>query len=250
VTDAAGDDLITYNTDGEIERERKFRCSALEGRVDGVVITPFHVPLRECAILAAAGVAVVALTTEPPPEDAAPLNTLAIDCVAAARTAVDYLIAQGHTRIGMVAGEAGTPPREDRVRGYTQALQEHGLLFDRMLVRGADFKEQGGDHATQGLLRLAERPTAFFAANNLMAMGAMSALREAGLRVPRDIAVIGFDDIPGTRLVDPALTTIAQYPERLGARAAQLLLDRLGVGGPATGRHIEMPFGLVVRQSA
>jgi LacI family transcriptional regulator len=250
VAEAAGYDLITYNTDGEIERERKFLRSALEGRVDGVVITPFHVPLRECAALVAAGVAVVALTTELPPADTAPLDTIAIDCVAAARTAVDYLIARGHSRIGMVAGEAGTPPREDRVRGYTLALREHGLLFDRMMVRGADFTERGGYDATQELLRLAERPTAIFAANDLMAMGAMAALREAGLRAPDDIAIVGFDDIPAARLVDPPLTTIAQYPERLGARAAQLLLERLDAGGPETGRHIEMPFDLVVRQSA
>jgi LacI family transcriptional regulator len=250
VAEAAGYDLITYNTDGEIERERKFLRSALEGRVDGVVITPFHVPLRECAALVAAGVAVVALTTELPPADAAPLDTLAIDCVVAARTAVDYLIARGHTRIGMVAGEAGTPPREDRVRGYTLALREHGLLFDRMLVRGADFRERGGYDATQELLHLAERPTAIFAANDLMAMGAMAALREAGLRVPADVAIVGFDDIPAARLVEPPLTTIAQYPERLGGRAAQLLLERLNAGGPEVGRHIEMPFDLVVRQSA
>jgi LacI family transcriptional regulator len=83
-----------------------------------------------------------------------------------------------------------------------------------------------------------------------MAMGAMAALREAGLRVPADIAIVGFDDIPAARLVDPPLTTIAQYPERLGARAAQLLLEQLNAGGPETGRHIEMPFDLVVRRSA
>jgi LacI family transcriptional regulator len=150
----------------------------------------------------------------------------------------------------MVAGEAGTPPREDRVRGYTEALREQGLLFDRMLVRGTDFSEAGGYAATHELLRLAERPTAIFAANDLMAMGAMAALAEAGVGVPEEMALVGFDDIPAARLVAPPLTTIAQYPERLGARCAQLLLERLAGGGPVGGRREVMPFDLIVRQSA
>jgi LacI family transcriptional regulator len=250
VAEREGYDLITYNTDGILEKERKCLRSALAGRVDGVIITPFRVPLAECAALVESGVAVVALTPELPPHGVEPLDTLSIDCVAAARTAVTYLIARGHRRIGMVAGEAGTPPREDRVRGYTEALREQGLLFDRMLVRGADFSEAGGYAAAQELLRLAERPSAIFAANDLMAMGAVAALREAGLDVPHDVAIVGFDDIPAARLVSPPLTTIAQYPERLGARAAQLLLERLAGEGPPNGRRVEMPFDLILRQSA
>jgi LacI family transcriptional regulator len=250
VAEEAGYDLITYNTDGTLERERKILQSALAGRVDGVIITPFHVPLAECAALADAGVAVVALSSHVPPAGPEVIDTLSIDSVAAARTAVNYLIERGHRRIGMVAGEAGTPPREDRVLGYTEALREWGLLFDRMLVRGAGFNEAGGFNATSELLRLVERPTAIFAANDLMAMGAIAALGAAGLRVPEEMAVVGFDDIPAARLVAPPLTTIAQHPERLGARAAQLLLERLAGQGPPAGRHEAMPFDLVVRRSA
>ena len=91
VAERAGYDLITYNTDGKLEKERKFLHSALAGRVDGIIITPFHVPLTECLELVESGVAVVALTSEPPVAGA-PLDTLAIDCVAAARVAVMYLI--------------------------------------------------------------------------------------------------------------------------------------------------------------
>jgi LacI family transcriptional regulator len=250
VAEAAGYDLITYNTDGKLEKERKFLRSALAGRVDGIIITPFHVPMAECAALVEAGVATVALTAVQPEPDSPPLDTVGIDNVAAARTAVMYLIERGHRRIGMVAGEAGTPPREDRVRGYSDALCEQGLLFDQMLVRGSDFTETGGYAGTQELLRLAEPPTALFAANDLMAMGAMAALSEAGLRVPVDMAVVGFDDIPAARLVAPPLTTIAQYPERLGAMAAQLLLERLSGEGPPEGRRVMMPFDLVIRSSA
>ena len=118
-----------------------------------------------------------------------------------------------------------------------------------MLVRGADFNEAGGLSArARSCLRLSERPTAIFAANDLMAMGAMAAIREAGLRIPDDVAIVGFDDVPAARLVEPPLTTIAQYPERLGARAAELLLERLSGDGPPEGRHVLMPFDLIVRR--
>jgi LacI family transcriptional regulator len=249
VAEAAGYDLITYNTDGLLAKERKSLRSALAGRVDGIIVTPFQIPLEECAQLVDKGVAVVALTLDPPPPGAA-LDTLAIDSMAAAMTAVTYLIERGHRRIGMVAGEEDTPPRELRVRGYREALSARGLLFDSMLVRGAEFNEAGGHQAAQELLRLPERPTAIFAANDLMAFGAMAAVREAGLRIPDNVAVVGFDDIPAARLVEPPLTTIAQYPERLGARAAELLLERLRAETPPVGRQIPMPFDLVVRASA
>jgi LacI family transcriptional regulator len=119
-----------------------------------------------------------------------------------------------------------------------------------MLVRGADFNEEGGYRAAQDLLRLSPRPTAIFAANDLMAMGAMAALFEAGLRIPRDMAVVGFDDIPAARMLAPPLTTVAQYPDRLGARTAELLLERLRGEGPPSGRVIVMHAELVVRESA
>ena len=250
VAEPAGFDLITYNTDGDLEKERKCLRSALAGRVDGVIITPFRVPLAECAQLVKAGIPVVALTSEVPPSGDTPLDTLSIDGIAAARVAVDYLIDRGHRRIGMVAGDAGTPPRESRVLGYIEALRRRELLFDRMLVRGSDFTETGGYDAAAELLRLAIPPTAIFAANDLMALGAMTAVREAGLRIPDNIAIVGFDDIPAARLITPALTTVAQYPDQLGTRAAELLTERLAGGAAPHSQRIDMPFDLIVRASA
>lgn len=250
VAEPAGYDLIAYNSDGDLERERKFLQAALAGRADGVIITPLRVSLEACALLVEQGICVVAHTTQAPTDPSTRLDTLGIDNVAAARAAVTFLIERGHRRIGMVAGAVGTPPREDRVLGYTEALRDHDLLFDRMLVRGADFSEAGGHAATVELLGLEERPTAIFAANDLMAMGALLALREVGLRVPDDVALVGFDGLPLTELMDPPLTTVAQHPERLGAKAAELLLERLEGGGPEHGRRIDMPFELMVRQSA
>lgn len=245
-----GYDLIAYNSDGLLERERKFMESALAGRVDGVILSPFQITMGELADVAEMNIPVVALTSRPPVAGRAPVDTVHVDSVASARGAVEHLIARGHRRIGMIAGEAGTPPREDRVQGYLLALEAHELLKDEMLVRGADFNEEGGYRAAQELMQLRPRPTALFAANDLMAMGAMAALHELELRVPHDVAVVGFDDIPAARMLAPPLTTVAQYPDLLGARTAELLLERLRGEGPPTSRQIVMPAELVVRESA
>jgi len=126
---------------------------------------------------------------------------------------------------------------------------EHGIDADERLVREGDFQERGAQQAMRELLALPTPPTAVFAVNDLMAIGALVAIREAGLRVPDDVAVAGFDDIPAAQFVSPALTTIAQHPEQLGRRAAELLLERLRGVAPGHGRCEEMPFALVVRES-
>lgn len=250
VAERAGYELLTYNTDGQEEKERKFLRSALSGRVDGVIVRFFRAPLVDCLQLVEAGIAVVALTSEAPPRGLLPIDTAAIDGSAAARTATSYLIERGHLRIGVLAGESGSRARERRLLGYRNALREHGLPFAPELVLDSEFTEKAGHNATHDLLALATRPTAIFATNDLLALGVLTALRERGLRVPDDVAVVGFDDIPFARLVDPPLTTIAQYPERLGARCAELLLDRLNGNGPPEGRQVTLPFDLVVRRSA
>ena len=101
----------------------------------------------------------------------------------------------------------------------------------------------------QNLLNLSSPPTAVFAASDLMAIGAIMAIKDAGLSVPEDIAVMGFDDIPAAKLVSPALTTIAQPLESLGRRAAQMIFERLTGSAPETGRRDALPYKLVIRQS-
>lgn len=250
VAERDGYDLIAYNSDGLLDREHKFMQSALAGRVDGVILSPFQITMSELADIAEMNIPVVALTSRKPIDGRAPVDTVHVDSVGAARKAVEHLIERGHERIGMIAGEAGTPPREDRVLGYLQALEAASMRTDEMLVRGADFNEDGGYRAAQELLRISPRPTAIFAANDLMAMGAMAALFEHGLRIPQDMAIVGFDDIPAARLLAPPLTTVAQYPDRLGARTAELLLERLRGEGPPYSREFMMPADLVVRESA
>jgi LacI family transcriptional regulator len=150
----------------------------------------------------------------------------------------------------MIAGVAGTPPRELRVRGYREALAAHGIPAEERLIRAGEFTEAGGYEGTRELLGLADRPTAIFAANDLMAIGALQALREAGVAVPAEMAIIGFDDISAAALVHPALTTIAQFPHPLGKRAAAMLIERMTGAVAGQGRAMEMPFELIRRESA
>ncbi len=248
VTEQHGYHSIMYNTDGIAEKEQKCLRSIRQGRVDGVITVFFHLTAEDLFPLLEMNIAVVRFEAAQKQAGVYPLDNLFVDNVAAAKTAVSYLIDQGHTRIGMIAGQRG--PAHYRILGYRQALAEHHLPLDENLIRSSAFAEEGGHQSMQTLLELSPRPTAVFAANDLMAMGSLIAIREAGLRVPGDIAVIGFDDIPAAKLVNPPLTTITQFQEQLGRRAAEMLFERLNGAAPETGRCEEMPHSLVISQSA
>jgi len=247
VAEAHDHDLIVYNTDGDAAKEARVRRT-LEGRVDGIIGVFFHLTATDLRPLLERRVAIVRLEATRQDTGPLPLDNLYVENAAAARDAVAYLIGRGHRRIAMIAGRGG--PRQPRVRGYRRALAEHGIDVQPHQLRETDFVEGGGYEAMRELLCLSPRPAAVFAANDLLAMGALVALREAGLRVPADVAVVGFDDIPAARLVSPPLTTVAQFPRQLGRRAAELLFERLTGVAPPGGRCEEQPYALVVRESA
>jgi len=247
VADQQGYDLIVYNTDGLEEKERKCLRSVLQRRVDGVVGVFFHLGANDLRPLLERGVHVVRLEPRAQETGPWPLDNLYVDSVAAARAATEYLLARGYWPIAMLSADTGPGPL--RLRGYLEALSAHGLGVEADLLERSDFTERGGYEATRRLLGR-RRPRAIFAANDLMAMGALLALREAGLQVPDEVAVMGFDDIPTAKMVNPPLTTVKLFQEQLGRRAAAMLFERMRGEGPAMGRSEEMPFELVVRCSA
>ncbi len=248
VADARNFDLITYNTHADPDKERSFCNSMLQGRADGLIAVLFHVNAMDLLPLLERGIPVVRLEAMYKAPGGYPLDNIYTDNTAASHAAVSYLIGKGHRQIGMLAGHAG--PSRNRIAGYWQALAEHGIAPDERLIETADFNEQGGYQGMNALLKHAGGLTAVFASNDLMAIGAMQAIREAGLRVPEDIAVVGFDDIPAAGLISPGLTTISQHQEQIGRRAAQMLFERLNGDTPEGGRTESMPFELIVRQSA
>ena len=148
---------------------------------------------------------------------------VASDNIGGARLAVQHLHALGHTRIATVAGPRNTKPGADRSLGFRAEMRELGLKIPRGYEIEGDFYPESGERAMQSLLRLSEPPTAVFAAADMMAVGAVRTMHAAGLSVPGDVAIVGFDDAP--MAAHASLTTIRQPVEELGALSAELLLD-------------------------
>lgn len=165
-----------------------------------------------------------------------------------ARTAVEHLLALGHRRIGFIAGTGGTGQSAERQKGYVDALQAAGLAVDPALIVEGAFVQTGGYTAATRLLALPHRPTAMFGANDEMAYGAIDAVHSLGMKVPGDISVIGFDDIPNSSYVFPPLTTMRQPMADMAARAVSELLE-LVQGREIDGRKIALPLKLMMRSS-
>jgi DNA-binding LacI/PurR family transcriptional regulator len=165
------------------------------------------------------------------------------------RDATDHLIGLGHRAIATIVGPLEWPSAEARLAGYHDALRAAGIAVDPALVEAApDWGLESGYAATDRLLARGRPITAIFAHSDLMAIGAIRRLRSEGLRVPDDVSVLGFDDLPVAAYVDPPLTTVHQPMREVGALAADILLDRVGGIDRTTGPHL-LPASLVVRQS-
>lgn len=175
-----------------------------------------------------------------------------VDNRGAARDVVRYLIGLGHTRIGMITHAAlSFTASAARLAGYQDALDEGGLAFDTTLVRYADFSEFSGHDAMIELLAVDERPTAVFAGNDVVAYGALLACREAGVVVPDDISVVGFDDDYLSRYMNPALTTVALPAAGMGSAAVSLLVERLSdTAENRKYRRLVLPTHISTRASA
>lgn len=167
---------------------------------------------------------------------------------AGAYDATRYLLALGHRHIGFITGAMDLGCSRERLDGYRAALGDHGVSLDPQWIREGDFLQPGGYAQAVELMNLPNPPSAIFASNDIMAFGAMEAARERGKRIPHDISIIGFDDVPQAAQVHPPLTTIRQPLEEMGRRAAQMLLEIIkNPEQPA--EKIELPTELVVRES-
>ena len=162
--------------------------------------------------------------------------------------AMSFLLSLGHQRIGIITGTMEFGCARDRLDGYRAALKDHGIPTNPQLVCEGDFMQPQGYECAQRLLGLAERPSAIFASNDMMAFGVMEAARERGLRLPEDLSIVGFDDIPQASHVHPALTTIRQPLEEMGRSAALLLLKYIAHPNAEIER-IELPTRLIIRES-
>ena len=236
---------VAIDTGGRAASESGAVIGAMQGRYDGLFGVFFTLRFGDFRAMLEAGVALVRVEAAHKPGGPLPLDDIFVDNHAAAREMTERLIALGHRRIAMVAGEGG--PQTVRVNGYRDALTRHGMSPSIWVDPG--FSEAGGRNAADRMLDSGARPSAVVAANDLLAIGTMRALDARGLSVPSDVSVTGFDDIMAASLVAPPLTTVALRQDRLGARAARTLLERLGGRHDGPGRSIEMPFEIISRGS-
>lgn len=176
------------------------------------------------------------------------LPTVHIDNLTAAFNAVNYLQQLGHSRIACIAGPEGMPLSHYRLQGYIQALRRHGQAVEPGYIVRGDFSYDAGASALQQLLRLPSPPSAVFCHSDVMALGAMSYARRHGLNVPRDISIMGFDDISLSQFCDPPLTTMAQPRFKIGEEAMLLLLEQLNGHAVNSGSRL-LDCDLVIRGS-
>jgi len=218
------------------------------GHLDGVVVSTVAVGDAFLARLDDVGLP-YALVGRHPARPEIPAVTA--DNVAGGRMAAEHLLHLGYRRIAAISGTPGLGSTLDRLEGYTQALSAAGITPQEEWVVPGDYTERGGYRAMQRLLALRPRCEAVFCGNDLTAIGAMRALSEAGLRVPDDVAIVGYDDVPVARLVDPPLTTVRQPITEIGRLAAERLIDRLEGVEPPEEAHAGPAFDveLIIRGS-
>jgi LacI family transcriptional regulator len=220
---------------------------AMRGRVDGLLV--MAPDIRADALDAALpdGLPVVLLNRAAGVAAA----SVMVDNYGGAHSMTRHLLAVGHRRIGFLAGAADNADSDERERGFQDALRESEVAHEPELCVRGDFAEEGGWRGARALLSLAHPPSVIFAANDAMAVGALSALREAGVDVPEQMAVVGFDDIPVARFLHPPLTSVRVGIASLGERGAALLLHALAERSPpgTPPRSIVLPTELVVRGS-
>lgn len=235
--------LVSGSHDEEREIVAAFR--AMRGRVDGLIVMSPDLDARRAVHSLPDDFPVVLLNC-PAERDAH--DSIVIDNYEGARALVRHLVTLGHRRIAMITGHERNYDAVERRRGFRDATREAGIAHGDAPEVAGDFNEASGFRAAAELLRRPRRPTAIFAANDSMAISALSALHEAGLRVPEDVAVVGFDDIPMARYMAPPLTSVHVDISDLGHRATKRLLELLA-GSPPPPRQETVPATLVIRGS-
>jgi len=241
---ARGQTLLIVDTGGSGQAAEQAVDHFMEWSVDGLIFAAdYHRPYTPPAAATQTPAVLVNCFIDPDGGSDLALPTVLPDEVQGGQTATQALIDAGHTRIGFINGpSAHFPASTGRLAGYREALGSNAIEFDDDLVRTGDWWQESGTRHTTDLLALPTPPTALFCGNDWMAMGAYDAVREAGLRIPNDIAIVGFDN--RVEIADdmrPRLSTIALPYHEMGGRAVELLLDSQSVSAAAT-ELISCPF--------
>ncbi len=238
--------VILCNTDESEAKQMQYLNLLLEKQVDGFVLVPATTEVDSLSPVYERDVPFVVVDRKVPVS----VDTVRCDSVGGAYELVKYLLGLGHRRIAVLSGSKDVSTATDRVEGYRRALSEAGVEVDDSLILYRSFTHDAGYEMTRHCLSMSPQPTALFAVNNFIAIGALRALKDAGLRVPEDISVVGFDDLPPRLIIQPSLTVVVQPAYEIGARATELLLQRLSGDTPEECQEIILPTELIIRSSA
>jgi DNA-binding LacI/PurR family transcriptional regulator len=216
--------LLLCNSDENPEKERFYLDVMRDESVDGIVLPPFNDTDRAVAEIAKTDIPIVCVDRS---LSNVKTDLVEVDNYEGALQAVNLILDKGHRDIGLIEGRAQVSTSRERRRGYIDALTARGITPRKELMRAGDFKQESGRVLAHEMFELRKPPTALFVCNNLMAVGALGALHQRNLRVPADVGVVGFDDLPWAEALDPPLTVVRQPAYAVGRQAMELLLKRI-----------------------
>ncbi|HWT98764.1 MAG TPA: LacI family DNA-binding transcriptional regulator [Terriglobales bacterium] len=238
--------LLIASSEEDVEQEKELLESLRSLSVRGFVLAPTSATDNQHVVkLAREGAPIVLIDRI---AKNVRCDSVVVDNEGGAREVVDYLVANGHRRIALLRDESRISTAQERLAGYQNSLQDHGIPFDETLIGVSRSTVEHAIEATIRLFSRRDRPTALFTVDSLMTQGALLALRSMGLSIPHDVSLVGFDDFDLATFTDPQITVVAQPIAEIGPLAAKLLLDRLG-GKRVAPRHMTFPTRLIVRGS-
>jgi len=235
--------IILANTQRDYQKEEEAINLLLAKRVDGLLITPVQDRNDDIKKLIEANIPFVIVGRD---FENIEVDAVYNDEVKGGFFATEYLIKKGHKRIAFINGFLHKSPAQGRLEGYKKALKEHGIPLDDMMVSVGDIDVEDGYERTKQMLEKNLDFTAIFAYNDMMAFGAMQAVKEKGLRIPEDIGLVGYDDISFSSLISPSLSTIRLKKQELGTESVKLLLSRIN-GSLEKMKKIMLNVELIVR---
>ncbi|MDQ0217425.1 LacI family transcriptional regulator [Peribacillus cavernae] len=245
VANKNGYQVLLADAHNNVERESNFLDILYQKKADGMILLTARIDQNVIGEISKEYPVVLACEYF----EGSQIPTVSIDNISSARKATDHLIGLGHKRIGFISGPLGGVLGRDRLKGFQQAMAQQNLAVPPFLVQEGDFSYESGYNLMLKILTLDLPPTAVFAANDEMAIGAIKAIKSKGLRVPEDLSVIGFDDIKIASIFEPALTTIAQPTFEIGLKAMELLIKLINKDSITKNQYM-LEDKLVIRDSS
>ena len=247
VAQANGYSTILCNTDESEAKQEQYLQMLLRRRIDGILLVPACSEPDSIALIQKQGIPVVVMDRQVPGID---VDIVRADSEGGAYKLTQYLLSLGHRHIAILAGPQSVSTSVDRVNGYRRALRDADIPERSEQVYWGEFTQESGFQLAMQALANADRPTAVFSANNFIAIGTRRYLHENGIRVPDDIALVTFDDIPINLIADPFMTAAIQPAREMGQQATQVLLERIKSDTENPHQHLVLPIEIIIRASS